>query len=725
MTGYAAEQDYYQDLISITKEKLDLYCRYAVSLDENGALERIQGHLLFKRELEKLCEEPFSPEKIRMYDQEMAGIREREKIVRDKGNAFMESGNVLALEYLCRIFYLDELERHFLCMALAPELDRQFERVYCLLQDDYDLKFPTLDLCIQVLTLDPVRRLQLQQKAVERFETLAEIFEGVRRFSGSGEQALPGSLVSLPLKINGRLRLFLQDVMSMDESLKDFLQFYLPDQEVEPLYIRKESVHALHRLLEHTEGKRFLFLSGSRDSGRRLLVRWLARTEGKGLLMVQTSRLLGSGQAGELIRKILLESRLKGQAWICFTDVELSAEPELPSRELEELLWALRDYPGVPIFTSAMTWNGSADTMGRCCLEFPVELPSLRERTVLWKAFLSREEWPADLTAEMIAEKYVLPPGSIRRSVREARQQMLIAGERTLTSKQLFLSCQRQLVHKLGSDAVRIESPYAWEDLILPVPQKKLLQDACDQVGYQNQIYQEWGFQNKVAYGRGVSMIFYGPPGTGKTMGAQVMANQLNLELYKVNMASVMSRYVGESEKKLDYIFEQGKKSQSILFFDEADVLFGKRSETKDAQDKYANASTAYLLQKVEEYEGILILATNFLQNFDNAFCRRFKFIIEFPFPDRERREAIWDHVFPENLKCEEEIDTAWLAEEYNFSGSQIKNIVLSASFLAAGEGTGLSMRHILTAVKREQQKTGKHMIAADFGKYYYLMEQE
>lgn len=718
-------QKYYQALIGITKEKLDLYCRYAVSLDENGALERIQGRLLFKRELEKLCGEPFTPEEIRMYDLEMGRILEREQMLRKQGAAFLEKGNVLALEYLYRVFHLNELEQFFFCMALAPELDRQFERVYCLLQDDYDLKFPTLDLCIQVLTLDPIRRLELQQQAVERFKTLAELFEGFRRFDHSAEHMLPGSLISLPLKINGRLRLFLQDVMSMDEGLKDFLQFYLPDQEVEPLYIRKESVGALHRLLAHTEGKRFLLLSGCRDSGRRLLVRWLARTEGKGLLMVQTSRLLGSGQAQELVRKILLESRLKGQAWICFTDVELSAEAEQTSRELEELLWALRDYPGVPIFTSAMAWNGSADTMGRSCLEFPVELPSLSERTVLWKAFLSGEEWPQDLTPELIAEKYVLPPGSIRCSVREAHQQMLIAGESKLTSKRLFLSCQRQLVHKLGSDAVRIESPYAWEDLILPVSQKKLLQDACDQVGYQNRIYQEWGFRDKVAYGRGVSMIFYGPPGTGKTMGAQVMANQLNLELYKVNMASVMSRYVGESEKKLDYIFEQGKKSQSILFFDEADVLFGKRSETKDAQDKYANASTAYLLQKVEEYEGILILATNFLQNFDNAFCRRFKFIVEFPFPDKERRETIWNHVFPENLRREEEIDTAWLAEEYNFSGSQIKNIVLSASFLAAGEGTGLAMRHILTAVKREQQKTGKQMIAADFGKYYYLMEQE
>lgn len=219
-------------------------------------------------------------------------------------------------------------------------------------------------------------------------------------------------------------------------------------------------------------------------------------------------------------------------------------------------------------------------------------------------------------------------------------------------------------------------------------------------------------------------MIFYGPPGTGKTMGAQVIANELELELYKVDMAGVMSKYVGESEKKLGNIFEQAKKSQSILFFDEADVLFGKRTDQKDSNDKYANASTAYLLQKIEEYEGIIILATNLLQNFDNAFLRRFKFIIEFPFTDRERRLEIWQKVFPDGV-LKEELDMEYLAEEFKFSGSQIKNAAVAAAFLAAGEKTEITMRHVLVAVKREMAKTGKMLIAADFGPYYYLMEKE
>ena len=212
---------------------------------------------------------------------------------------------------------------------------------------------------------------------------------------------------------------------------------------------------------------------------------------------------------------------------------------------------------------------------------------------------------------------------------------------------------------------------------------KKMLKDACDQVIYHHQVYHRWGFEEKLAYGKGLSLLFYGPPGTGKTMGAQVIANVLNLELYKVDMAGVLSKYVGESEKKLGNIFEQAKKSQSILFFDEADVLFGKRTDQKDSNDKYANASTAYLLQKIEEYEGIIILATNLLQNFDNAFLRRFKFIIEFPFTDAVRRREIWEKVFPEHVP-KEELDLDYLAEEMKFSGSQIKNVAVAAAIFGS-----------------------------------------
>ncbi|HIY17234.1 MAG TPA: ATP-binding protein [Candidatus Intestinimonas stercorigallinarum] len=213
-------------------------------------------------------------------------------------------------------------------------------------------------------------------------------------------------------------------------------------------------------------------------------------------------------------------------------------------------------------------------------------------------------------------------------------------------------------------------------------------------------------------------MLFTGPPGTGKTMAAQVIANRLGLELYKVDLSGVMSKYIGETEKQLGAVFDEVKKSQSILFFDEADALFGKRSETKDAHDRYANVQTSYLLQKMEEYDGIVILASNFLQNFDEAFKRRIKFIIDFTLPDRDRREKIWRSVLPAELPRSEDIDFDFLARSFELSGSSIKNIAVSAAFLAAEEGVPMGMVHLLLAVQAEQNKTGKALGSEELGEY-------
>ena len=218
------------------------------------------------------------------------------------------------------------------------------------------------------------------------------------------------------------------------------------------------------------------------------------------------------------------------------------------------------------------------------------------------------------------------------------------------------------------------------------------------------------------------SIILYGPPGTGKPMGAQVLARELHLELYKADLSCVMSKYIGETEKNLGEIFEEVKKSQSILFFDEADALFGKRSEVKDAQDKYANAETAYLLQKMEEYEGIVILATNYMQNFDEAFKRRIRFMIEFPLPDAGRRRQIWQRVYPKETPVSEEVDFDFLADQFELSGSSIKNIAVSAAFRAAAAGTEIEMGQILDCLREEMKKSGKNLQKEDFGPYYSLM---
>ena len=218
----------------------------------------------------------------------------------------------------------------------------------------------------------------------------------------------------------------------------------------------------------------------------------------------------------------------------------------------------------------------------------------------------------------------------------------------------------------------------------------------------------EWGFAKKLSYGLGITALFSGGSGTGKTMAAEVIANALGLDLYRIDLAQVVSKYIGETEKNLDKVFTAAANANAILFFDEADALFGKRSEVKDSHDRYANLEISYLLQKMEQYEGIAILATNLSENLDQAFTRRLAFSVHFPFPDESARLQLWARAWPQAVPASESVDRSLLARELKLSGGNIKNIALGAAFRAAGNGGTIDLAHMNQAVRRELQKLGR-----------------
>jgi SpoVK/Ycf46/Vps4 family AAA+-type ATPase len=243
---------------------------------------------------------------------------------------------------------------------------------------------------------------------------------------------------------------------------------------------------------------------------------------------------------------------------------------------------------------------------------------------------------------------------------------------------------------------------------VLPADQLAQLKEICSQVKYRQIVYQTWGFDRKLSLGKGIIALFSGPPGTGKTMAAEVIARDLQLDLYKIDLSQLVSKYIGETEKNLDRIFTAAETANAILFFDEADALFGKRSEVKDAHDRYANIEIGYLLQKIEEYEGLAILATNLRQNLDEAFIRRLNFIVDFPFPDEEHRQQILRVLIPIEAPIADDIDFSLLAHEIKLAGGNLKNIVLAAAFYAAESGPTIQMYHFIQAAKREHQKLGR-----------------
>ena len=250
------------------------------------------------------------------------------------------------------------------------------------------------------------------------------------------------------------------------------------------------------------------------------------------------------------------------------------------------------------------------------------------------------------------------------------------------------------------------------------------LHEIVNAVKYRQVVYDKWGFERKLSLGKGLNILFSGPSGTGKTMAAEILAGELALDLYKIDLSTVVSKYIGETEKNLSRIFQEAENSNAVLFFDEADALFGKRSEVKDAHDRYANLEISYLLQKMEEFDGVVILATNFKKNMDPAFVRRIQFILEFPFPDEEHREKIWKKVFPDEAPLSTEVDFPFLARRLEIAGGNIKNISLRAAYLAADKDDGIHMEHLIAAAKRELQKIGKMYTEADFGRYGQVSEQ-
>jgi hypothetical protein len=392
-------------------------------------------------------------------------------------------------------------------------------------------------------------------------------------------------------------------------------------------------------------------------------------------------------------------------------------------RRLEWLADRLRGLKGPAFLLSEKAWMPERPLEGAAWIDVPLRLPDPAERRRLWKAAADGAFALSAAEASALAAKFRFTTGRIERTVRTAER--LLEWERggaraeaTLDSKALHRAGYMQVRHRLGEKAVKLEPKFAWEDLILPDDTKSLLRQACNRLSYRHVVVGEWGFERKFAYGKGISMLFTGPPGTGKTMSAMVMAREMDAELYRIDLSRMVSKYIGETEKNLSDIFDEAQLSGAILFFDEADALFGKRSEVKDAHDKYANMETSYLLQKMEEYDGLTILATNFSQNLDEAFTRRIQFIVRYPFPDPAQREQLWRSTFPKESPVVHDIDFEYLSRTFDLAGGPIKNVVLTAAFLAAEDGVPIGMKHMIEAVKQEYKKTGKVLLKDRLGAY-------
>jgi SpoVK/Ycf46/Vps4 family AAA+-type ATPase len=321
-----------------------------------------------------------------------------------------------------------------------------------------------------------------------------------------------------------------------------------------------------------------------------------------------------------------------------------------------------------------------------------------------------------------VAAKFRLSIEQIRAAAEVSLITARSRGDELPLAADLDLGARHASSSRLGELASHLDPAYAWDDLVLPERQVDLLRSISAYLRHRDQVLSEWGYEVTVSRTQGLKVLFAGESGTGKTMAAQVLGAQLGLDLFRVDLATIVSKYIGETEKNLERIFTAADGSNAILFFDEADALFGKRSEVSDSHDRYANIEVAYLLQRMEAYPGAVILATNFRRNIDDAFVRRLDFLIDFPFPEADDRRRIWRLVLPAAAPLGDDVDFDFLAERFKLSGGAIRNCSLAAAFRAADEGSRIEMRHLVRAVAQEYGKQGRLTLETDFDRFHPLV---
>lgn len=599
-----------------------------------------------------------------------------------------------AFTRLAATFNLSSLDCYIFLLALAPELDRRYERFYAYLQDDISQRRPTVHLMMNFLGSSIAERFAVWDRLLPG-QPLRQ-FHLVECFPDPSRQN--PAFLGYHLKVDHRVVAHLLGDGMPDERLKEAVKHVSYDPQVPLPEIALDAIHAVFAEAP------LLYFKGAADMGQVETAAALCASYELPLVRVDMAVLtaLDMPAAWSLA---LREAYLAGAALMLDGWESLTGEQKQPPATL----WSsVMNYP-LPVFLCGQSdWEPIDVQRERRMLRLNFSIPDYEARLKTWQQQTrahNAQVSKSDL--QEMANKFRFTRDQIARAAQSAADRAVSRGER-MNKADLYAGAQAHSTLKLANLATRIVPRYGWENLVLPPDQLTQLRELTQRVLYSHIVHDKWGFGGKIARTRGVSTLFAGESGTGKTLAAEVIARDLGLVLYKIDLSAVVSKYIGETEKNLNVIFTEAHSSNAILFFDEADALFGKRSEVKDARDRYANIEIAYLLQQVENYDGIVVLATNFRQNIDEAFTRRLDFLIDFPFPDGPYRQKIWAAHFPPEVPMGGDVNLAEIGERYRLAGGNIRNAALAAAYLAAADGGVITAGHIRSAIRRENQKMGR-----------------
>lgn len=611
-------------------------------------------------------------------------INQKEAVSPDKAETW-SLPSASALETLCGAFRLSAFERDTLLMCAGVELDSSFATLMASIE--------------QGARTGPTFSLALASLPEPHWSALTPVAP-LRRFRMI-EPAQGQPLTASPLRIDERILHYLTGISYLDERLNGLIETV---QAQSPLPASHEDM--VRRITAHckkADGRAplpVIGLIGADADVQKDIAAQACRVLGLNLCALQSQNL--PHIASERDALIRLWER---EAYLTRSALLLECHKTDPADKLSEN--ALGHFISS---SGGMILTASPDRKhfpGRHMSVFEIGPTPVLDQQALWLNALGESAEKLNGRMDQITGQFQLSPRAIHAACEEANG----AAQKDFEAA-LWEACRKQARPRLEELAQRIEPKASWEDLVVPPLQKETLKAVAANVRLRHRVYDTWGFAEKSARGLGISALFSGPSGTGKTLAAEVLANDLKLDLFRIDLSQVVNKYIGETEKNLKRVFDAAETGGAILLFDEADALFGKRSEVKDSHDRYANIEVSYLLQRMETYRGLAILTTNMKEALDTAFLRRIRFVVQFPFPDASQRADIWRRIFPAQTPtgC---LDAQRLSS-LQIAGGNIRNIALSAAFLAADVGRPVEMPDILQAAKREYAKLEKQMNAAE-----------
>jgi SpoVK/Ycf46/Vps4 family AAA+-type ATPase len=635
----------------------------------------------------------------------------REDIAVRKSTSIRQGATLRLADFEC-CFGLTRFETDVLLICLASELDSSYQRLYAYLQDDATRKGPNVDLVLKLLCSS------FQDRVVQRHYFLpGSTLVDNRILAVSDDPHEPATLLNRAINVDQRIVNHLTGSDAPDSRISRYLRRSESKVRVKDLILPVDTKDHLSVLAQGgPAGEAMLYFHGPYGSGRKTAAAAICRERGLGLLVADIEALANDrGLSFETSVRLASREALLQSCALYWDGIDFLLQDDKKfQRRL--FLAELAPRPKMTFVGGTAVWEPGEELRELALLRVEFPRPGHEDRMQIWKAALPGDAGvEVDLSA--VAGRFRLTPGQIGDAARSALNAARWRNAETthLTTADLYEACRLHSSRKLSSLGSKITPHHTWPDIVLPEDRLQQLREICNSMKYRSLVFDQWGFDRKLSSGKGLNVLFAGPSGTGKTMAAEIMAGELGLDLYKIDLSTVVSKYIGETEKNLARIFAEAETSNAILFFDEADALFGKRSEVRDSHDRYANIEINYLLQKMEEHEGVVILATNFRKNMDDAFVRRMQFTVEFAFPGENDRRRIWEQIWPNETPKGTDLDLDFMARRFELPGGNIRNIAMAAAFLAASDGGTVKMTHLLHGTRREYQKMGKVVTHSEF----------